>query len=163
MVLRRHASFADVFCRPCCLPCAPARLRGLGPDWISDPKVWRTEALAGLVAALTLIPEAISFSIIAGVDPAVGLFASFTIGRNHHDHRRRRAMISAASGAVALVIAPLNREHGFGYPVAAVILAGVFQVILGARVAKLMRFIPRSVMVGFVDLLAILIFMATCR
>ena len=70
-------------------------------------------------------------------------------------------MISAATGAVALVIAPLNREHGFGYLVAAVILAGVFQIVLGALgVAKLMRFVPRSVMVGFVNSLAILIFMA---
>ncbi|MBR7679336.1 SulP family inorganic anion transporter, partial [Streptomyces daliensis] len=72
----------------------------------------------------------------------------------------RRAMISAATGAVALVMAPLNREHGLGYLVAAVILAGVFQIVLGALgVAKLMRFVPRSVMVGFVNALAILIFM----
>lgn len=138
-----------------------ARLRGLKPDWISDPKVWRTEVLAGLVVALALIPEAISFSIIAGVDPAIGLFASFTMAVVISIVGGRRAMISAATGAVALVIAPLNREHGFGYLVAAVILAGVFQVVLGALgVAKLMRFIPRSVMVGFVNSLAILIFMA---
>lgn len=138
-----------------------ARLRALKPDWISDPKVWRTEVLAGLVVALALIPEAISFSIIAGVDPAIGLFASFTMAVVISVVGGRRAMISAATGAVALVIAPLNREHGFGYLVAAVILAGVFQVILGAvGVARLMRFIPRSVMVGFVNSLAILIFMA---
>ncbi|ARX80721.1 sulfate permease [Streptomyces alboflavus] len=138
-----------------------ARLRGLKPDWISDPKVWRTEVLAGLVVALALIPEAISFSIIAGVNPAIGLFASFTMAVVISIVGGRRAMISAATGAVALVIAPLNREHGFGYLVAAVILAGVFQVVLGALgVAKLMRFIPRSVMVGFVNSLAILIFMA---
>ncbi|MFF3031680.1 SulP family inorganic anion transporter [Streptomyces rubiginosohelvolus] len=138
-----------------------ARLRGLKPDWISDPKVWRTEVLAGLVVALALIPEAISFSIIAGVDPAIGLFASFTMAVVISVVGGRRAMISAATGAVALVIAPLNREHGFGYLVAAVVLAGVFQVVLGALgVAKLMRFIPRSVMVGFVNSLAILIFMA---
>ncbi|MFI5479041.1 SulP family inorganic anion transporter [Streptomyces rubiginosohelvolus] len=138
-----------------------ARLRGLKPDWISDPKVWRTEVLAGLVVALALIPEAISFSIIAGVDPAIGLFASFTMAVVISIVGGRRAMISAATGAVALVIAPLNREHGFGYLVAAVVLAGVFQVVLGALgVAKLMRFIPRSVMVGFVNSLAILIFMA---
>ncbi|MFD7954813.1 SulP family inorganic anion transporter [Streptomyces ardesiacus] len=137
------------------------RLRGLKPDWLRDPKVWRTEALAGLVVALALIPEAISFSIIAGVDPAVGLFASFTMAVTIAIVGGRRAMISAATGAVALVIAPLNREHGLGYLIAAVILAGVFQVILGALgVAKLMRFIPRSVMVGFVNSLAILIFMA---
>ncbi|CAM5727034.1 hypothetical protein SBADM41S_09162 [Streptomyces badius] len=138
-----------------------ARLRGLKPDWISHPKVWRTEVLAGLVVALALIPEAISFSIIAGVDPAIGLFASFTMAVVISIVGGRRAMISAATGAVALVIAPLNREHGLGYLIAAVILAGVFQVVLGALgVAKLMRFIPRSVMVGFVNALAILIFMA---
>ncbi|GAA0952651.1 SulP family inorganic anion transporter [Actinocorallia libanotica] len=138
-----------------------ARLRGLKPDWLSDPKVWRTEVLAGLVVALALIPEAISFSIIAGVDPAIGLFASFTMAVVIAVVGGRRAMISAATGAVALVIAPLNNEHGLGHLVAAVILAGVFQIALGAAgVAKLMRFIPRSVMVGFVNSLAILIFMA---
>ncbi|GAA1914160.1 SulP family inorganic anion transporter [Streptomyces durmitorensis] len=142
-------------------PSPAARLRGLRPDWLSDPKVWRTEVLAGLVVALALIPEAISFSIIAGVDPAIGLFASFTMAVTISVVGGRRAMISAATGAVALVIAPLNREHGFGYLVAAVILAGVFQIALGALgVAKLMRFVPRSVMVGFVNSLAILIFMA---
>ncbi len=136
-------------------------LRGLKPDWLRDPKVWRTEVLGGLVVALALIPEAISFSIIAGVDPAVGLFASFTMAVVISVVGGRRAMISAATGAVALVIAPLNREHGFGYLVAAVILAGVFQVVLGVLgVAKLLRFIPRSVMVGFVNSLAILVFMA---
>ncbi|MGW0606402.1 SulP family inorganic anion transporter [Streptomyces sp. NPDC002644] len=140
---------------------AVSRLRGLKPDWWSDPKVWRTEILAGLVVALALIPEAISFSIIAGVDPALGLFASFTMAVTIAVVGGRRAMISAATGAVALVIAPLNREHGLGYLIAAVILAGVFQVVLGVLgVAKLMRFIPRSVMVGFVNALAILIFMA---
>ncbi|MFC8585333.1 SulP family inorganic anion transporter [Streptomyces sp. NPDC057217] len=138
-----------------------ARPRGLKPDWISDPKVWRTEVLAGLVVALALIPEAISFSIIAGVDPALGLFASFTMAVTISIVGGRRAMISAATGAVALVIAPLNREHGLGHLIAAVILAGVFQIVLGALgVAKLMRFVPRSVMVGFVNSLAILIFMA---
>ncbi len=138
-----------------------ARLRGLKPDWLNNPKVWRTEVLAGLVVALALIPEAISFSIIAGVDPAVGLFASFTMAVVISIVGGRRAMISAATGAIALVVAPLNREHGLDYLVAAVILAGVFQVALGALgVAKLMRFIPRSVMVGFVNALAILIFMA---
>lgn len=136
-------------------------MRGLRPDWLHDPKVWRTEVLAGLVVALALIPEAISFSIIAGVDPAIGLFASFTMAVTISVVGGRRAMISAATGAVALVIAPLNREHGFGYLVAAVILAGFFQVVLGAvGVAKLMRFVPRSVMVGFVNALAVLIFMA---
>jgi SulP family sulfate permease len=139
----------------------PGRLRALAPDWLRDPKVWRTEVLAGLVVALALIPEAISFSIIAGVDPAIGLFASFTMAVVISVVGGRRAMISAATGAVALVIAPLNHQHGLSYLVAAVILAGVFQVVLGALgVAKLMRFIPRSVMVGFVNSLAILIFLA---
>ncbi|MFD3335307.1 SulP family inorganic anion transporter [Streptomyces sp. NPDC058700] len=138
-----------------------AYLRRPKPDWLRDPKVWRTEVLAGLVVALALIPEAISFSIIAGVDPAIGLFTSFTMAVVLSVVGGRRAMISAATGAVALVIAPLNREHGLGYLIAAVILAGVCQVILGALgVAKLMRFIPRSVMVGFVNSLAILMFMA---
>jgi SulP family sulfate permease len=138
-----------------------ARLRAARPDWLNDPKVWRTEILGGLVVALALIPEAISFSIIAGVDPAVGLFASFTMAVTIAFVGGRRAMISAATGAVALVIAPLNREHGFGHLVAAVILAGFFQIVLGALgVAKLMRFVPRSVMVGFVNSLAILIFLA---
>ena len=138
-----------------------ARLGGLKPDWLNDPKVWRTEVLAGLVVALALVPEAISFSVIAGVDPKIGLFASFTMAVTISVVGGRRAMISAATGAVALVIGPLNREHGFGYLVAAVILAGVFQIVLGALgVARLMRFVPRSVMVGFVNALAILVFMA---
>ncbi|WP_405679228.1 SulP family inorganic anion transporter [Streptomyces sp. NBC_00868] len=130
------------------------------PSWLS-PKVLRTEVLGGLVVALALIPEAISFSIIAGVDPAIGLFASFTMAVTIAVVGGRPAMISAATGAVALVIGPLNREHGFGYLVAAVILAGVFQIVLGALgVARLLRFVPRSVMVGFVNALAILVFLA---
>ncbi|EST33425.1 hypothetical protein N566_19380, partial [Streptomycetaceae bacterium MP113-05] len=140
---------------------AASRLRLSRPDFLASPKVLRTEVLGGLVVALALIPEAISFSIIAGVDPSVGLFASFTMAVVISVVGGRKAMISAATGAVALVIAPLNREHGLGYLIAAVILAGVFQVILGSLgVAKLMRFVPRSVMVGFVNALAILIFMA---
>ncbi|MFV0131989.1 SulP family inorganic anion transporter [Streptomyces sp. HMX87] len=137
------------------------KLRLSKPDWLASPKVLRTEVLAGLVVALALIPEAISFSIIAGVDPAVGLFASFTMAVVISVVGGRKAMISAATGAIALVIAPLNHEYGLGYLIAAVILGGVFQVVLGALgVAKLMRFVPRSVMVGFVNALAILIFMA---
>ncbi|MGC9382435.1 SulP family inorganic anion transporter [Streptomyces sp. MH13] len=140
---------------------ADPRFRMSKPDWLASPKVLRTEVLAGLVVALALVPEAISFSIIAGVDPSIGLFASFTMAVVISVVGGRKAMISAATGAVALVIAPLNQEHGLGYLVAAVILAGVFQVILGALgVAKLMRFVPRSVMVGFVNALAVMIFMA---
>ena len=128
---------------------------------LRSPRRLKTEVLAGLVVALALIPEAISFSIIAGVDPRVGLFASFTMAVTIAFVGGRPAMISAATGAVALVIAPLVKSHGLDYLVAAVILAGVFQVVLGlSGVARLMRFIPRSVMVGFVNALAILIFMA---
>jgi len=113
------------------------------------------------VVALALIPEAISFSIIAGVDPKVGLFASFTMAVAISFLGGRPAMISAATGAVALVIAPVMRDHGYDYLIATVLLAGVIQVLLAAAgVAKLMRFIPRSVMVGFVNALAILIFEA---
>ncbi|MFI1952625.1 SulP family inorganic anion transporter [Streptomyces xinghaiensis] len=131
------------------------------PDWLASPKVFRTEVLAGLVVALALIPEAISFSIIAGVDPAIGLFASFTMAVVISVVGGRKAMISAATGAIALVIAPLNHEYGLGHLIAAVILGGLMQIALGAvGVAKLMRFVPRSVMVGFVNALAILIFLA---
>ncbi|WP_280479941.1 SulP family inorganic anion transporter [Nocardia cyriacigeorgica] len=128
---------------------------------LRSPRLLRTEVLAGLVVALALIPEAISFSIIAGVDPRVGLFASFTMAVTIAIVGGRRAMISAATGAVALVIAPVVAEHGVDYLIATVLLAGVLQIVLSvAGVAKLMRFIPRSVMVGFVNALAILIFLA---
>ena len=117
--------------------------------------------LAGLVVALALIPEAISFSILAGVDPRVGLFSSFVMAITTSILGGRPAMISAATGAVALVIAPVARDYGLDYFLATVILAGIFQLVLAAiGAAKLMRFIPRSVMVGFVNSLAILIFMA---
>nr|WP_265523049.1 SulP family inorganic anion transporter [Oerskovia sp. JB1-3-2] len=126
-----------------------------------SPKRLRVEVLAGLVVALALIPEAIAFSIIAGVDPRLGLFASFTMAVSIAFLGGRPAMISAATGAVALVIAPVARDYGIEYFIATVILAGIFQVILGILgVAKIMRFIPRSVMVGFVNALAILIFMS---
>ena len=126
---------------------------------LRSPRRLRTEVLAGLVVALALIPEAISFSIIAGVDPRVGLFASFTMAVTISIVGGRPAMISAATGAVALVVAPLVREHGLDYLVATVIVAGLLQIALSLLgVAKLMRFVPRSVMVGFVNALAILIF-----
>ncbi len=128
---------------------------------LRSPKRLRTEVLAGLVVALALIPEAISFSIIAGVDPRVGLFASFTMAVSIAFLGGRPAMISAATGAIALVIAPVMRQYGMDYLIATVILGGLIQVTLGlSGVAKLMRFIPRSVMIGFVNALAILIFMA---
>ncbi|MEU4809019.1 SulP family inorganic anion transporter [Nocardia fluminea] len=127
---------------------------------LRSPKRLRIEVLGGLVVALALVPEAISFSIIAGVDPRVGLFASFTMAVTIAFTGGRPAMISAATGAVALVIAPVVREHGIDYLIATVLLAGVFQVVLSVvGVARLMRFIPRSVMVGFVNALAILVFL----
>ncbi|WP_026545008.1 SulP family inorganic anion transporter [Arthrobacter sp. 35/47] len=126
---------------------------------LMSPRRLKTEVLAGLVVALALIPEAIAFSLIAGVDPRLGLFASFTMAVSIAFLGGRPAMISAATAATALVIAPLVSSHGVDYFIAAVILAGIFQVILGVLgVAKLMRFIPRSVMVGFVNALGILIF-----
>lgn len=128
---------------------------------IRTPRILTREVLAGLVVAMALIPEAISFSIIAGVDPRVGLFSSFVMAVSIAFLGGRPAMITAATGAIALVIAPVARDYGLDYFIATVILAGVFQIILGLiGVAKLMRFIPRSVMVGFVNALAILIFMA---
>ncbi|MFV9455382.1 SulP family inorganic anion transporter [Rhodococcus sp. NM-2] len=128
---------------------------------LRSPRRLKTEVLAGMVVALALIPEAISFSIIAGVDPRVGLFASFTMAVTIAIVGGRPAMISAATGAIALVVAPLSREYGLDYLIAAVLLAGVLQIVLSLLgVAKLMRFIPRSVMVGFVNALAILIFTA---
>lgn len=128
---------------------------------LRSPRMLRTEVLAGLVVALALIPEAISFSIIAGVDPRVGLFASFTMAVSIAFLGGRPAMISAATGAIALVVAPVARTYGLDFLIATVLLGGVLQVVLGlVGVARLMRFIPRSVMVGFVNALAILIFMA---
>lgn len=140
--------------------CTPEQLQSVR-ETLKSPRRLKTEVLGGLVVALALIPEAIAFSIIAGVDPRLGLFASFTMAVTIAIVGGRPAMISAATGAVALVIAPLVKSHGVDYLVAAVILAGAFQVILGlSGVTKLMRFIPRSVMVGFVNALAILVFMA---
>jgi len=128
---------------------------------LRSPLRLRTEVLAGLVVALALIPEAISFSIIAGVDPRLGLFASFTMAVTISIVGGRPAMISAATGAIALVIAPLVAGYGVEYLIATVVLGGAMQVVLALLgVAKLMRFVPRSVMVGFVNALAILIFSA---
>ncbi len=124
-------------------------------------KLLRVEVLAGLAVALALIPEAISFSVLAGVAPQVGLFASFTMAVTISVVGGRRAMISAATGSVALVVAPLAKNYGLSYLAAAVILAGVIQVAMSlAGAAKLMRFVPRSVMIGFVNALAIVIFTA---
>ncbi|SFO61581.1 sulfate permease, SulP family, partial [Pseudonocardia ammonioxydans] len=137
----------------------PAFPRFLSEIRIPGPRALRTEALAGLVVALALIPEAIAFSIIAGVDPKVGLYASFTMAVVIAFCGGRPAMITAATGAIALVVAPLSREYGVEYLLAAVVLGGVLQVLLAVTgFARLMRFLPRSVMVGFVNALAILIF-----
>jgi sulfate permease, SulP family len=128
---------------------------------LRSPKRLRTELFAGIAVALALIPEAISFSILAGVDPQVGLFTSFTMAVTIAFVGGRRAMISAATGAVALVVAPVVADHGLDYLIATVLLAGVLQVVFSlAGAAKLMRFLPRSVMVGFVNALAIVIFTA---
>jgi hypothetical protein len=126
---------------------------------LKNPRMLTREVLAGLVVGLALIPEAIAFSVIAGVDPKVGLFSSFIMAVSIAFLGGRPAMVTAATGAVALVIAPVAPTYGLDYFIATVILAGVFQVILGVLgVAKLMRFIPRSVMVGFVNALAIFVF-----
>ena len=142
------------------LPALPRVRRPSRPPWLS-PSVARTEILAGIVVALALIPEAISFSILAGVDPRVGLFSSFVMAVVIAFTGGRPAMITAATGAIALVVAPLALEYGVQYLFAAIVLGGIFQVLLSLTgFARLMRFIPRSVMVGFVNALAILIFTA---
>ncbi|KRG13990.1 hypothetical protein ACA30_13795 [Virgibacillus soli] len=127
-------------------------------EWFSNIK---GDVLAGIVVALALIPEAIAFSIIAGVDPMVGLYASFCIAVIIAFVGGRPGMISAATGAMALLMVPLVRDHGLEYLLAATILTGVIQILFGVfKVAKVMKFIPRAVMIGFVNALAILIFLA---
>jgi sulfate permease, SulP family len=127
-------------------------------DWFSNV---RNDLLAGLVVALALIPEAIAFSIIAGVDPKVGLYASFCIAVVISFVGGRPGMISAATGAMALLMVTLVKEHGLEYLLAATVLTGVLQIIAGwIRLGALMRFVSRSVVTGFVNALAILIFMA---
>lgn len=127
-------------------------------DWLSNV---RNDLLAGLVVALALIPEAIAFSIIAGVDPKVGLYASFCIAVVIAFVGGRPGMISAATGAMALVMVTLVKDHGLQYLLAATVLTGVLQIIAGwINLAVLMRFVSRSVVTGFVNALAILIFMA---
>jgi len=127
-------------------------------DWLSNI---RADVLAGIVVALALIPEAIGFSIIAGVDPKVGLYASVVIAIVISFAGGRPAMISAATAATAVLFGTLVREHGLQYLLAATILAGVLQIVAGwLRIGYVMRFVSRSVMTGFVNALAILIFMA---
>lgn len=133
-------------------------IQTLRQDWFSNV---RNDLLAGLVVALALIPEAIAFSIIAGVDPKVGLYASFSIATIIAFAGGRPGMISAATGAMALVMVTLVKEHGLQYLLAATVLTGVLQIIAGwVKLGALMRFVSRSVVTGFVNALAILIFMA---
>ena len=132
-----------------------ARMRA---EWFGNI---RGDVLAGIVVALALIPEAIAFSIIAGVDPKVGLYASFSMAVVIAFAGGRPGMISAATGAMALLMVSLVREHGLQYLFAATILTGILQVIAGLlKLGTVMRFISRSVMTGFVNALAILIFLA---
>ncbi|MGE8616503.1 MAG: SulP family inorganic anion transporter [Achromobacter spanius] len=127
-------------------------------EWMSNP---RNDILAGIVVALALIPEAIGFSIIAGVDPRLGLYASFSIAVIISLVGGRPGMISAATAAVAVLVGPLVKQHGVEYLFAATILMGVFQVIAGfLRLDLLMQYVSRSVVTGFVNALAILIFIA---
>ena len=127
-------------------------------DWLGNV---RADVLAGLVVALALIPEAIAFSIIAGVDPKVGLYASFSIAVIVAITGGRPGMISAATAATAVLMVTLVKEHGLQYLLAATILAGLLQIIAGLlKLGFVMRFVSRSVMTGFVNALAILIFMA---
>jgi SulP family sulfate permease len=127
-------------------------------DWFSNP---RADVLAGIVVALALIPEAIGFSIIAGVDPRVGLYASVAIAIVIAFTGGRPGMVSAATAAVAVLVIPLVRDHGVEYLFAATVVMGIIQIAAGlARLDLLMQFVSRSVITGFVNALAILIFMA---
>ncbi|MEA5508928.1 SulP family inorganic anion transporter [Crocosphaera sp. UHCC 0190] len=132
---------------------------------IFTKKVWfsnvKNDLLAGAVVALALIPEAIAFSIIAGVDPQVGLYASFSIAIITAIIGGRPGMISAATGAMALLMTTLVRDHGLQYLLATTVLTGILQILWGwVKLGNQMRFVPRAVMVGFVNALAILIFQA---
>jgi len=128
---------------------------------LRSPKLLVGETLAGLVTALALIPEVISFSFISGVTPKVALVASVTLGLVMSALGGRPAMVTAAAGSIALVIGPMVKVHGVGYILPTIILAGVVQIAFGVcGLARLMRFVPRSVMIGFVNALGILIFCA---
>lgn len=134
------------------------KIEQLKQEWFGNVK---GDILSGIVVALALIPEAIAFSIIAGVDPMVGLYASFCIAIVIAFVGGRPGMISAATGAMALLMVNLVAEHGLQYLLAATILTGIIQVIFGVcKLARAMKFVPHSVMIGFVNALAILIFAA---
>src|SRR5699024_9964653 len=127
-------------------------------EWVSNV---RGDILSGIVVALALIPEAIAFSMIAGVDPMVGLYASFIIAVVISFVGGRPGMISAATGAMALLMGPLVSDYGLDYLLAATILTGIILILFGFfKIAKLMKFILNAVMIGFVNAIAILIFMA---
>ncbi|PSJ48276.1 sodium-independent anion transporter [Zobellella taiwanensis] len=133
-------------------------LPSIKQTWFSNI---RGDVLAGIVVALALIPEAVAFSIIAGVDPKVGLYASFCICVVTAFIGGRPGMISAATGAMALLMVTLVRDHGLEYLLAATLLCGVLQIVAGyLKLGELMRFVSRSVVTGFVNALAILIFLA---
>jgi len=128
---------------------------------LRSPNALVREILAGLVTALALIPEVISFSFISGVDPKVALVASITLGLVMSALGGRAAVVTAAAGSIALVIGPMVKAHGTAYILPTVIVAGLVQIVFGAAgLARLMRFVPRSVMIGFVNALGILIFAA---
>ena len=128
---------------------------------LRSPRLLLRETLAGAITALALIPEVISFSVIAGVDPKVSLIASVVLCLVMSLIGGRPAMVTAAAGSVALVIGPMVSQHGVGYILPAVALAGIIQILFGVcGMARLMRFIPQAVMTGFVNALGILIFFA---
>ncbi|MDM3396049.1 SulP family inorganic anion transporter [Citrobacter sp. Cb014] len=128
---------------------------------LRQPRLLVRETLAGVVTALALIPEVISFSVIAGVDPKVSLIASVVLCLAMSFLGGRPAMVTAAAGSVALVIGPMVHQHGVQYILPAVVLAGIIQILFGVLgMARLMRFIPTAVMTGFVNALGILIFFA---
>ncbi|OUY36827.1 transporter, partial [Klebsiella pneumoniae] len=138
-------------------PAASGNLRPI----LRSPSLLTREVLAGVLTALALIPEVISFSVIAGVDPQVSLIASVVLCLAMSVFGGRPAMVTAAAGSVALVIGPMVHQHGVGYILPAVILAGIIQILFGlCGMARLMRFIPPAVMTGFVNALGILIFFA---
>lgn len=143
-------------------PLEPTALTSL--DVLRSPRLLTREALAGIVTTLALVPEVISFSIVAGVDPLVSLVASIVLCLVMSVLGGRPGVVTAAAGSVALVIAPLVSAHGVQYVLPTVILAGAVQIVFGATgLARLMRFIPRSVMIGFVNALGVLIFTAQVR
>lgn len=130
-------------------------------DVLRSPTLLTREVLAGVVTTLALVPEVISFSVVAGVDPKVSLIASVVLAVTMSVLGGRPAVVTAAAGSVALVIAPLVKAHGVEYVLPTVLLAGIVQIAFGAAgLSRLMRFIPRSVMIGFVNALGILIFVA---